>query len=306
MLVIDLFGLNLEDLFDMCGRRFSLKTVCRAARQMITRVQTIHEKNLIYRDIKPNNFLISLPGTRTANVVHMIDFGMAKLAWPRIRTMRARTRSCAFPPCEMRSSAVPQDVPLYSPAGVTHVPSELARNNACDKLSPIPSMVPPRQATFHGIQSFPSSTAPVALGRSARLDNVPCPRAQSSVRSLEFDPEIAYQTDLGLIGATLHSATAVARPIMAVMLGRHRVALLHLVSARFIPDPGTPPCPSAMARLYPRGRDGPWGGRQRGRAIGIPPGLNHHRVCYGYVPQPKFAAPPIRRVAATPYARACA
>ncbi|QRV74677.1 casein kinase [Ceratobasidium sp. AG-Ba] len=79
VLVIDLFGPNLEDLFDMCGRRFSLKTVCLAARQMITRVQTIHEKNLIYRDIKPDNFLIGLPGTRTANVVHMIDFGMAKL-----------------------------------------------------------------------------------------------------------------------------------------------------------------------------------------------------------------------------------
>ncbi|KAF8600665.1 kinase-like protein [Ceratobasidium sp. AG-I] len=79
VLVIDLFGPNLEDLFDMCRRRFTLKTVCLAARQMITRVQTIHEKNLIYRDIKPDNFLISLPGTRTANVVHMIDFGMAKL-----------------------------------------------------------------------------------------------------------------------------------------------------------------------------------------------------------------------------------
>lgn len=79
VLVIDLFGPNLEDLFDMCGRRFSLKTVCLAARQMITRVQTIHEKNLIYRDIKPDNFLIGLPGTRTANVIHMIDFGMAKL-----------------------------------------------------------------------------------------------------------------------------------------------------------------------------------------------------------------------------------
>ncbi|KAG8716425.1 hypothetical protein FRC08_009495 [Ceratobasidium sp. 394] len=79
VLVIDLFGPNLEDLFDMCGRRFSLKTVCLAARQMITRVQTIHEKNLIYRDIKPDNFLIGLPGTRNANVIHMIDFGMAKL-----------------------------------------------------------------------------------------------------------------------------------------------------------------------------------------------------------------------------------
>lgn len=44
----------------------------------LTRVQTIHEKNLIYRDIKPDNFLIGRPSTKTANVVHVVDFGMAK------------------------------------------------------------------------------------------------------------------------------------------------------------------------------------------------------------------------------------
>ena len=41
-------------------------------------MQTIHEKNLIYRDIKPDNFLIGRPGTRNANLVHVVDFGMAK------------------------------------------------------------------------------------------------------------------------------------------------------------------------------------------------------------------------------------
>ncbi|KAF7791214.1 hypothetical protein EIP86_002227 [Pleurotus ostreatoroseus] len=78
VLVIDLLGPNLEDLFDMCGRKFSIKTVCMAAKQMITRVQAIHEKSLIYRDIKPDNFLIGVPGTKNANLIHIIDFGMAK------------------------------------------------------------------------------------------------------------------------------------------------------------------------------------------------------------------------------------
>ncbi|VDC06784.1 unnamed protein product [Peniophora sp. CBMAI 1063] len=78
VLAIDLLGPNLEDLFDMCGRQFSIKTVCMAAKQMVTRIQSVHDKSLIYRDIKPDNFLVGVPGTKNANVIHLIDFGMAK------------------------------------------------------------------------------------------------------------------------------------------------------------------------------------------------------------------------------------
>ncbi|PPJ56712.1 hypothetical protein CBER1_09484 [Cercospora berteroae] len=78
ILVIDLLGPSLEDLFDHCGRRFTIKTVVMVAKQMLSRVQTIHEKNLIYRDIKPDNFLIGRPNTKAQNVIHVVDFGMAK------------------------------------------------------------------------------------------------------------------------------------------------------------------------------------------------------------------------------------
>ena len=36
VLVIDLLGPNLEDLFDMCARKFTIKTVCMAAKQMVS------------------------------------------------------------------------------------------------------------------------------------------------------------------------------------------------------------------------------------------------------------------------------
>lgn len=78
VLCIDLLGPSLEDLFDMCRRKFSVKTVALLAKQMITRVQSVHEKSLIYRDIKPDNFLMAKPHSKHANVVHMVDFGMVK------------------------------------------------------------------------------------------------------------------------------------------------------------------------------------------------------------------------------------
>jgi casein kinase 1 len=59
-----------------CRRHFPQSSI--SADGQLSRVQTIHEKNLIYRDIKPDNFLIGRPGTKGANTIHVVDFGMAK------------------------------------------------------------------------------------------------------------------------------------------------------------------------------------------------------------------------------------
>ncbi|KAM7490425.1 hypothetical protein LguiA_033346 [Lonicera macranthoides] len=76
ILVLDLLGPSLEDLFVYCGRKFSLKTVLMLADQMISRVELVHAKGFLHRDIKPDNFLMGLG--RKANQVYIIDFGLAK------------------------------------------------------------------------------------------------------------------------------------------------------------------------------------------------------------------------------------
>ena len=56
-------------------KKFNLKDLCMFAFQGLERIEYVHSKNYLHRDIKPGNFLLGNPDT---SQIYLIDFGNAK------------------------------------------------------------------------------------------------------------------------------------------------------------------------------------------------------------------------------------
>ncbi|KAF8326268.1 casein kinase 1alpha S [Amanita rubescens] len=75
-LVIELLGSSLKDIFKLCNRNFTLRTVLLLADQMISHIEYIHSQSFIHCDITPENFVMGIGGCR--HHVNIIDFGLAR------------------------------------------------------------------------------------------------------------------------------------------------------------------------------------------------------------------------------------
>ena len=75
-MVMELLGKSIDSLFNLCDKKFKMKTIMQIGIQMVKRVEYLHRKGFIHRDIKPANFLIGK--NEKKSIIYLIDYGLAK------------------------------------------------------------------------------------------------------------------------------------------------------------------------------------------------------------------------------------
>lgn len=108
-MVLDILGPSLLDLKNDYGiedkkyrgqpyKTLSLKTVLSLGLQMLRRIESIHDKGFLHRDIKPDNFLFG--SERYSHVLYIIDFGLAKKYCTYVDTEETTAHDIEHIPCE--------------------------------------------------------------------------------------------------------------------------------------------------------------------------------------------------------------
>jgi serine/threonine protein kinase len=82
LMVMEVLGPSLDKFFIACDKRFNVNTMSSLGEEMLKRVEYVHSKGYVHRDIKPNNFMLGKFSTTLDNIndktVYIIDFGLSK------------------------------------------------------------------------------------------------------------------------------------------------------------------------------------------------------------------------------------
>ena len=77
-LIMQLLGSSLQTLFEKTNKKFSTKTVLMLGILILDRIEFVHSKHFIHRDIKPDNFAFGRDPPYK-DTLYIIDFGLAKM-----------------------------------------------------------------------------------------------------------------------------------------------------------------------------------------------------------------------------------
>ena len=75
ILVMPLLGKSLLDYFIVENKEINMNDICYTAVHIIERMEWVHSKCIVYRDIKPENFLYD---KKEKNILYLIDFGLCR------------------------------------------------------------------------------------------------------------------------------------------------------------------------------------------------------------------------------------
>jgi serine/threonine protein kinase len=75
ILVMPLLGRSLLDIFILKNKPVNLNDISSVSIQILDRIEWVHSNNIVYRDIKPENFLF---GHKDRDILYLIDFGLCR------------------------------------------------------------------------------------------------------------------------------------------------------------------------------------------------------------------------------------